>query len=139
MLNVIADQLHPADRRAAVTSVLRQWLATKPTLSPGEFSAALIGAVATTERQRETFDLELAWTGPNTGVIPVRYTEQVLLELINGAVSSLTFVSYAVYRIAQIRTALVEAGHRNVRVRGIIDGDVIAAPHLHDICREAGP
>ena len=70
------------------------------------------------DRHRATFGLELASTGPNTGVIPVRHEEQVLLELITGAGSSLMFVSYAVNKIARKREALVAV------VRSTQDGSV---------------
>lgn len=132
MLGFVADRIHPADRRAAVVAVLRQWLHAKPPLAPAEFAAALTAAVATAEHYRAAFSLELAWTGPNSGVIPVRHTEQVLLELIGEAKRSVSFISYAVCRIARVRAALAEAAGRGVPVRGIVDGDLVADPDAYN-------
>jgi len=66
-------------------------------------------------------DFELVWTGPDSNVIPVRQTGQVLLDLIGSAKRSLLVVSYAVFRIPKIREALVEAAQRGVQIRMVLD------------------
>jgi phosphatidylserine/phosphatidylglycerophosphate/cardiolipin synthase-like enzyme len=75
----------------------------------------------TAEQQRQQSAIELVWTGPDSQVIPVRQTEQVLLDLIRCARKRLLVVSYAVYRIPNIRDALVTAIHRGVRVQIVVD------------------
>ena len=59
--------------------------------------------------------------GADSRIIPVRQTEQVLLDLIQCARKHLLVVSYAVYRISRIREALLRAADRGVRVRIVLD------------------
>ena len=60
--------------------------------------------------------LELVWTGPDSQVIPLRRTDQALLQLIDEAQMTLHIVSYAVYKIEAIAQALVNAAQRGVSI-----------------------
>ena len=53
----------------------------------------------------------LSWcrTGPDAGVVPLRRTEQAILQVIDSARRRITLVSYAVYRIRFVCEALVRA------------------------------
>ena len=109
--------LSPAGRREALLKLHRRWQGMPATC----FGVALLTAAISAEARRRRESIELVWTGPESGVIPVRQTEQVILELIGGARKTLLVVSYAVFRIPVIRDALCEAAGRRVRVRIVLD------------------
>ena len=52
--------------------------------------------------------------------MPMRQTEQALLQVIDAARKRLTLVSYAVYNIPRICEALVRAADRGVAINVII-------------------
>ena len=72
------------------------------------------------KRSRQT--IELVWTGPATPVVPVRRTEQVLFDLIQGAQQRLTFMSFGIFQVPRLVEALEQALIRGVAVR-IVLGD----------------
>ena len=109
--------LSPAGRRQALLSLFRRWNG----MPAGCFGLALLTAAIGAEDRRAKQSIELVWTGPDSRIIPVRHTEQVLLDLIRGARKSLLIVSYAVYRIHSICESLCEAADRGVTVRIILD------------------
>ena len=102
--------------RAQVESFVREWQSCAPELTPRAVSFALMAAAATSEGQRRAQTTELVWTGPDVRTIPLRRTDQVLLEVIQSAHKSLLIVSFAVYRIPAVAQALVQAADRGVRV-----------------------
>jgi phosphatidylserine/phosphatidylglycerophosphate/cardiolipin synthase-like enzyme len=109
--------LSPAGRREPLLDLFRRWRG----LPAEAFGAALLTAAITAQQQRTQQSIELVWTGPESRVIPVRQTEQVLLDLIRCARKRLLVVSYAVYHIPRIREALVAAIERGVRLQMIVD------------------
>jgi phosphatidylserine/phosphatidylglycerophosphate/cardiolipin synthase-like enzyme len=109
--------LSPAERRDVLQNLFRRWKG----MPADSFGIALLTAAIGADARRRQQSIELVWTGPDSKVIPVRQTEQVLLELISDASKSLLVVSYAVYRIHTIREALCEAVNRGVRVRIVLD------------------
>jgi phosphatidylserine/phosphatidylglycerophosphate/cardiolipin synthase-like enzyme len=111
------EELSPAGRREALLHLFRRW---QP-MPLDSFGIALLTGAIGGEVRRQEQSIELVWTGPDSNVIPVRQTEQVLLDLIRGARKSLLVVSYAVYRIPSIREALCESVSRRVRVRTVLD------------------
>ena len=64
---------------------------------------------------------ELVWTGPNPEALPLRRTDQALLEVINAAQQTLTIVTFAAYKVPAVAEALVRAAQRHVRIRIIIE------------------
>lgn len=116
-LHACLHSISPAHRRESLQALLRNWRGL-PLASFG--TALLTASIAQRDRQmRESIDL--VWTGPDSRLIPVRQTEQVLLDLIHGARSELLVVSYAVYRIPRVRDGLMNAIDRRVRVRIVLD------------------
>lgn len=90
-------------------------------LTPGELAAALRSA-ATIARTIETRQsLELVWSGPDTSLVPVRKTEQVLLEVIRGAQRGLFLVSFVAYEVPSVIGALKAAIDRGVRVEALLE------------------
>lgn len=113
----VLNALSPASRREPLLHLFRQW----PGNSAQMFGTALLTAAVAAEQRRRDQQLELVWTGPDSRVIPVRQTAQVLIDLIADAKKSLLVVSYAVFRIPKIREALVRAARCGVRIRIILD------------------
>jgi phosphatidylserine/phosphatidylglycerophosphate/cardiolipin synthase-like enzyme len=102
--------------RALIEDFLNKWQHEASELSPQSVAFALEAAVAATERHRASASTELVWTGPDVRTIPLRRTDQVLLQVIRSAQRSLLIVSFAVYRIPAVVQALHEAADRHVRV-----------------------
>ena len=100
--------------REQVNALLDAWQATAPTLNGQSVVLALSAAAQAVEAERNQERLELVWTGPDSRLIPLRRTDQALLQLIDGAQETLHIVSFAVYRIEAIARALVRAATRGV-------------------------
>jgi phosphatidylserine/phosphatidylglycerophosphate/cardiolipin synthase-like enzyme len=119
---------------------LNAWRVRFAELSVREVAAALITAAVSEAIHRGRQSLELVWTGPTTGSIPARQTEQVLLQLIQSATRSLTIVSYVVYKIPHIATALVQAAERGVTIQLIVEAEEPSAAlkYVSGLCAPAG-
>ncbi|MDY7076593.1 MAG: DISARM system phospholipase D-like protein DrmC [Chloroflexota bacterium] len=102
--------------RERVGEFLDFWQSNTPAASAESVSLGLLAAAHLEEHHREYQRLELVWTGPDSHVIPLRRTDQALLQLINGAQGTLHIVSFAVYKIEAISHAIVNAAQRGVSV-----------------------
>lgn len=111
-----------AFRRAAST-ILDMW-ESEPGVLGALVAAALYAAVDTAEAVRASQSTEVVWTGPSTAEVPVRFTREVLLEVIGGATSSLIIVSYAAYNVPDVVGALSEAAARGVDVRLVLESSI---------------
>jgi len=87
-----------------------------PILTPPELAAALRGASNTASMIENRESIEMVWTGPSTGLVPSRHTEQVLIEVIVSAQRRLFIVSFIAYDIETVVKALQNAVERNIRV-----------------------
>ncbi len=87
-----------------------------PGVSPLELAAALRGASGTASIMEKREAVEMVWTGPFTGLVASRHTEQVLLEVIGSARLRLFIVSFVAYEIDSVKQALQDAVGRNVRI-----------------------
>lgn len=67
--------------------------------------------------------VSIVWTGPPTEAVPVRRTDQALLELVNAAMRRLIVVSFAVYKVQVIADALVAAAARGVSVAVVLESE----------------
>src|SRR5207248_11655606 len=67
--------------------------------------------------------VSIVWTGPPTEAVPVRRTDQALLELVNAAKRRLIVVSFAVYKVPAIAEALVGAAARGVSVAVVLESE----------------
>jgi phosphatidylserine/phosphatidylglycerophosphate/cardiolipin synthase-like enzyme len=88
---------------------------------PGELAAALRGASATAVLHESRGSVEMVWTGPSTGMVPVRHTEQVLCEVIESARNRLFIVSFVAYEVSLIAKALQDAVGRQVQVDVLLE------------------
>lgn len=96
------------------------WRAAKQ-VRPGELAAGLRGASATAAMHERRGSVEMVWTGPSTGMVPVRHTEQVLCEVIESARNRLFIVSFVAYEVASIMNALQAAVGRQVQVNILLE------------------
>ncbi len=87
-----------------------------PKLSPLELAAALRAASGTASMIEKRESVEMVWTGPFTGLVPSRHTEQVLLEVISSAKQRVRLMSFVVYDIDTVIKALQDAIAKSVRV-----------------------
>jgi phosphatidylserine/phosphatidylglycerophosphate/cardiolipin synthase-like enzyme len=67
--------------------------------------------------------VSLVWTGPTTAAVAPRRTDQALLQVINTAQSRVIVVSFAVYRVPDVASALVRAAERGARVDLILESE----------------
>lgn len=102
--------------RERVNAFLDLWQAQAPTVTGASIALAISAAAQAIETERSQERLELVWTGPDSRLIPLRRTDQALLQLIDGAQETLHIVSFAVYRIEAVARALARAAGRGVAI-----------------------
>lgn len=107
--------------RAVAADLLRAWDAEAPAVGPEAVALALLTAGEAERVRREGESVEIVWTGPDVPVVPVRHTEQAILEVIDAARDRLVLVSYAVYRIPRVCEALLRAAGRGVALRIVVE------------------
>lgn len=92
------------------------WQTHAPDVRPESVAMGMLAAAQVESHHRTYQQLELVWTGPDSEIIPLRRTDQALLQLINEAQRDLHVVSFAVYKAQTITRALVRAARRNVSI-----------------------
>lgn len=117
----LLQQLPKPVWRQALTDLLAVWYEDNPTLQGESIATALCTAHYGIERAEEALNIEVVWTGPEVSRIPVRRTEQVLLQLIRTASEELTLASFALYKVPTLTKALIAALDRGVQVRIIAE------------------
>lgn len=96
--------------------------AWKASTASGEILAAMLLAAAHAFRHAESRQkVELVWTGPTTGLVPARRTEQALIQVINAAKHRLFITSYVAYDIESIAKALRSAAERGVKIEFLME------------------
>ncbi len=106
--------------KGEVAELWDAWLA-QPEVSGASVALALRAAGGTAERLRTAQSMDIVWTGPSSIHVPVRMSGQVLLDLIDGARTELTVVSFAAYRVPEVRSSLQAAAARGVDVRLVLE------------------
>ena len=104
------------DVRQRLVAFLDMWRAEYPDVSAESVALGMLTAVAAASDYRRRQQLELVWTGPDSQIIPLRRTDQALLQLIREARESLHIVSFAVYKADNIAQALVQAAERGAAI-----------------------
>jgi phosphatidylserine/phosphatidylglycerophosphate/cardiolipin synthase-like enzyme len=117
----LLQQLPKPIWRRLLTDLITIWHEDNPTLQGESIAAALLSAHHCIERAQEDLNIEVVWTGPEVSRIPVRRTEQVLLQLVRLSVKELTLISFAVYKVPTLTKALIDALERGVQVRIIAE------------------
>jgi phosphatidylserine/phosphatidylglycerophosphate/cardiolipin synthase-like enzyme len=87
--------------------------------------ALALGLAAAREREQAARRqrVSIVWTGPETDAVPIRRTDQALLELIGRASRRLIIVSFAVYKVREIAEALVAAADRGCAVSVVLESE----------------
>ena len=103
--------------QVAIDRLLVAWGA-EPEVSGSSLALAIEAVVA---GHRGAPRLSLVWTGPTTSAVPVRRTDQALLQLINRATTRLIIVSFAVYKVPNVAATLEKAARRGVVVDLVVE------------------
>ena len=113
----LRDQLHKVFhnqvRYHQIDNLLAQM--TRADAPSAAVGYAILAAAQMGAYQRERQRLDLLWTGPETTVIPTRRNDQALLDVIGAARETLYLVSFAIYQIEGIQTAIAQALDRGVQ------------------------
>jgi len=105
--------------RGVVEELVAVW-SHHPDISAEALAIALDCAAERVEWARQE-NLSLVWSGPTTEAVPVRRSDQALLELVRAADKRLVVVSYAVYSVPVIADALVQAARGGVEVAVVLE------------------
>lgn len=100
---------------------LAEALRANPKVSSDELSAMFRASSATASLAAGASSVELVWTGPATGMVPIRHTAQVLTGLIDEARDRLFLVSFIAYHVGNVVDALQRAIERDVQVRVLLE------------------
>ena len=119
--NRIFSSILQPNLRLMVGLLLDTWQKENSEVPSESIALALLSAVQVAERCRKSEDVSLVWTRTKTDSIPLRRTDQALLQVINEAKEKLLIVSFAVYKIEQVRQALLQAAERGVNIRICIE------------------
>lgn len=84
--------------QAQVADLLQVWQTGHPEINAAGIALAQLTAAHAENQQRAAQALELVWTGPRRQHLPLRRTDQTLLQLIQEAKEPLLSVSFAVYK-----------------------------------------
>ncbi|MBD2463391.1 phospholipase [Oscillatoria sp. FACHB-1407] len=103
--------------RQAVSNLVDVWQVEAGELDGKAMAIALSTAAHCQTKLHQELSAELVWTGPNPASLPLRRTDQALLQLIRAAQRDLLIVSFAIYNIPEIVKALMAAIDRGVKVR----------------------
>jgi len=129
---------HPGHRRL-ISSFMDCWQSSAADVSPQAVSMALITASCDDCDPQRNATVEVVWTGPDAGVIPLRRTEQVILQVAKAAETRLLIASYAVYRVPNVGEALLQAAARGVDVVLVLEApDKHANPNAYDTLTALG-
>jgi phosphatidylserine/phosphatidylglycerophosphate/cardiolipin synthase-like enzyme len=136
----IAAGISQPHYRSLAATFLDAWQSGAKIVSPEAVAAALLTAAHSEQTHQQHQSVELVWTGPDVGVVPLRRTEQALLQVIDSASRRATVVSYAVYHIPRICEALVRAADRGVSINVIIETpDRLEGQNTYDTLKALGP
>lgn len=100
---------------------LAEALKAAPKISSRELSAMFRASSATAALAVGASSVELVWTGPATGMVPIRHTAQVLTGLIDESRHRLFLVSFVAYHVGSVVDALQRATERGVQVRVLLE------------------
>jgi len=135
----VAHSLPSPHHRSLVIAFFDRWRLDASEIRGQAVAAALLAAALTERNYQQQQSVELVWTGPDVGSLPIRRTEQAILQVLDSASQRITLVSYAVYRIPHIREALVRAARRGVRINVVVETpDRLEGENEYDTLRALG-
>jgi phosphatidylserine/phosphatidylglycerophosphate/cardiolipin synthase-like enzyme len=113
--------LPKASWRSVVAELIEIWQVEARHLDGNAIATALATAAHCETASRQELSAQLVWTGPNPEGMPLRRTDQTLLQMIREAQEELILVSFAVYKIPEIAQELIAAQARGVSLRIIAE------------------
>ncbi len=114
-LSRLRGALGPYEEHELIARLVDEWNCNL-SLTPAEMASALRAASAASSLSEKRGAIRLVWTGPSTGLVPIRHTEQVLCELIDLANRRLFLVSFVAYQVQSVCRALLSATERGVQI-----------------------
>jgi phosphatidylserine/phosphatidylglycerophosphate/cardiolipin synthase-like enzyme len=94
---------------------------TMPDIKGSDLAIAFRAGLATAQHTGRFGQQELLWTGPSTATVPIRQTEQALIQVIQSAKKDLFIVSYVAYAVPSVVEALCDAQERNVVLNFLLE------------------
>ena len=135
----VASRSRTPEARSAIVDLLERWHREAGAQGPDLLAVALRVAASAAEQSRTSERSELVWSGPTPEGFAFRRTDEALLELVRLARQRLTLVTFAAYRVPEIRDALALAVSRQVDVRFVSESEDASAGRLtHDAARALG-
>jgi cardiolipin synthase len=117
--NVLTTVVGTPIASGVVEQLVDAWRST--TVSADELASMLLAASHVFAKASSEQSAELVWTGPTTPFVSARRTEQVLLEVISTATSTLFITSFVAYNVSSIVKALNAALDRGVGVSMLLE------------------
>jgi phosphatidylserine/phosphatidylglycerophosphate/cardiolipin synthase-like enzyme len=119
--SILSNYFSTESANRALAIVLKEW--QRVACSAGEMAGILTGVSYGYLSEKAREQVQLVWTGPDLNLVPVRRSEQILLELVNSAQSSLFLVSFVLVNIPTIEDAIRQALERGVDVRMLLESE----------------
>ena len=136
-LKAVAPKVEVHDR---IRIFIERWKALPAPPTPHEMALLLHSTHFAVEHERQKQMIELLWTGPSSKEINLRRNDQALLELINTARNEIIIVSFVVYKVREILSALHSAAMRGVKITVILESpDVSEGYAAQDNIKALGP
>jgi phosphatidylserine/phosphatidylglycerophosphate/cardiolipin synthase-like enzyme len=107
--------------RQHVLDFMDQWKAEAGGIQAQTIGVALQTAALAEQAHQDSHSVELVWTGPDCEQNAFRRTEQAIQQVLDSAKERITLVSFAVYQIPNIASALVRAAKRGVRLTVVVE------------------
>lgn len=117
----IAGYIGDPTVRESVRQLIVRWAGANSGDGFESLAWALRAAASMDQWWRENRRLAVAWTGPAPPGGTFRRTDQALLQIIDAARKELWLVSFAGYKLPDVRDALVAAAERDVNLHLIIE------------------
>ncbi|MFE2583101.1 DISARM system phospholipase D-like protein DrmC [Streptomyces sp. NPDC059378] len=112
----------PGGTRAELArALMHAWGSAVPTPDGPAVALALQAAAVAHTTAAEARRVDLVVSGPTTAAVPVRYTAQVIAEVIRAARRRLLVVSFAAYQIPEVVTELRAAADRGVQLDVVLE------------------
>ena len=119
-LRAIADGMERGRSESALVALLPRHgdLVRRVASDPTDYLRGLADGYARAAARQQ---VESVWSGPHSHTVPVRSTEQALVDLIGAAGDQLWLMTYSARPHPPVITALCAARERGVRVRVVVE------------------
>jgi phosphatidylserine/phosphatidylglycerophosphate/cardiolipin synthase-like enzyme len=135
----VADAVPNLNHRTRCLRFVGVWLSSTSPVSGLEVAMSLRTAAHLGCLRDKGQTIELVWTGPRSPSSSPRYTEQAVLQVLDSSLRRVTLVSYAVYCIPHVSSALVRAARRGVGINVIVETpDPTEGQHEYDTIKALG-